>query len=181
MPAIFILPTFENTMSNLPTILSIDLGTHTGWALQHADGQITSGTAHFPLRKGDGNGMRYLRFRSWLKAMLESPEKIDAVYFEAVYRHDGTYAAHVYGGLLSHVSELCERYRIPYFGVPVGTIKLFISGRGNASKEDVIRSLKTIGHNPTDDNEADALALLYFAMHRTGKVHSTNLIKQHGQ
>lgn len=29
------------------TILALDLGTHTGWALQHLDGTITSGTEHF--------------------------------------------------------------------------------------------------------------------------------------
>ena len=26
------------------TILALDLGTHTGWALRHLDGNITSGT-----------------------------------------------------------------------------------------------------------------------------------------
>jgi Holliday junction resolvasome RuvABC endonuclease subunit len=152
-------------MNNLQTILSLDLGTRTGWAL-HKDGHITSGTAHFDCHKQDGIGKRYWHFARWLEAYLRCARKIDAVYFEQVHSHKGTYAAHAYGGFLSQLTALCERYRIPYIGVPVGTIKLFISGKGNASKDDVIASVKALGHDPCDDNEADALALLHLALHK---------------
>jgi Holliday junction resolvasome RuvABC endonuclease subunit len=46
----------------------------------------------------------------------------------------------------------------------VGTIKKFISGKGNANKQQVIDEIKKRGHMPNDDNEADALALLYLAI-----------------
>ena len=36
------------------TILALDLGTHTGWALQHLDGTITSGTEHFKPQRFEG-------------------------------------------------------------------------------------------------------------------------------
>ena len=40
-------------------ILSLDLGTHTGWALRHRDGTTTSGTEHFQPRRFEGGGMRF--------------------------------------------------------------------------------------------------------------------------
>jgi len=48
--------------------------------------------------------------------------------------------------------------------VPVGTIKKHATGKGNAGKEDVIASVTARGHAPVDDNEADALALLHWAI-----------------
>jgi Holliday junction resolvasome RuvABC endonuclease subunit len=47
---------------------------------------------------------------------------------------------------------------------PVGTIKRHVAGKGNADKAAVIAAVKALGYNPADDNEADALALLHWAM-----------------
>ncbi len=52
---------------------------------------------------------------------------------------------------------------IPYQGVPVKTIKRFITARGNASKADVIEEVQGRGFFPIDDNEADALALMFYS------------------
>ena len=54
------------------TILALDLGTHTGWALHQLDGTITSGTEHFTPKRFEGGGMRYLRFKRWLNELLSS-------------------------------------------------------------------------------------------------------------
>jgi len=48
--------------------------------------------------------------------------------------------------------------------VPVGTIKKHATGRGNANKLMMITAMQALGHNPVDDNEADALALLRWAI-----------------
>ena len=48
--------------------------------------------------------------------------------------------------------------------MPVGTIKKHATGKGNAGKGDVIASVTARGHAPVDDNEADALALLHWAI-----------------
>ncbi|WP_208438237.1 crossover junction endodeoxyribonuclease RuvC [Bartonella taylorii] len=143
------------------TILCLDLGTKTGWAICGADGHITSDTEDFQSRRFEGGGMRYLRFKQWLTELKRSVDEIDAVYFEEVRRHVGTDAAHVYGGLLGHLTAWCEQHQIPYEGIPVGTIKKAATGKGNASKEEMIKAVRTKGHNPKDDNEADALAILY--------------------
>jgi Holliday junction resolvasome RuvABC endonuclease subunit len=73
-------------------------------------------------------------------------------------------AAHVYGGLLATLTAWCEHQHIAYRGVPVGTIKRHATGRGHASKALVLDAMRTLGHPVTDANEADALALLHWAI-----------------
>jgi Holliday junction resolvasome RuvABC endonuclease subunit len=149
------------------TILTLDLGTHTGWAVRDKHGAITSGTIHFTPGRYEGGGMRYLRFKRWLTELKATLGGIDAVYFEEVRRHAGVDAAHAYGGFMAHLTAWAEHHAIPYQGVPVGTIKRFITGKGNADKQAVIHAVRQRGHAPTDDNEADALALLHFILNQT--------------
>ncbi|MBV5324571.1 MAG: hypothetical protein J0626_04495 [Rhodospirillaceae bacterium] len=77
-------------------------------------------------------------------------------------------AAHFYGGFLAHLTAWCELKCIPYQGVPVGTIKRHATGKGNAGKEAVISAMRSKGFNPEDDNEADALAILSWAIDTQG-------------
>lgn len=146
------------------TVLALDLGTTTGWALRSADGSISSGTESFKPHRFEGGGMRYLRFKHWLTEVKQTSDGIDAVYFEEVRRHLGVDAAHAYGGFMAHLTAWCEHHQIPYQGVPVGTIKKHATGKGNASKDEMIAAMKSRGHSPSDDNEADALALLHYAL-----------------
>ena len=150
----------------MTTILTLDLGTHTGWALKAPDLTITSGTEHFTPQRFEGGGMRYLRFKRWLTEIKHTSPALDAVYFEEVRRHAGVDAAHAYGGFMAHLTAWCEHHQIPYQGVPVGTIKKHATGKGNAGKADMIGAMQARGHHPTDDNEADALALLYLIINQ---------------
>ncbi|MCX5966937.1 MAG: hypothetical protein NTV57_04680 [Cyanobacteria bacterium] len=152
-------------------VLALDLGTSTGWALQERSGRICSGSQPFRPQRYEGGGMRFLRFQRWLTELSDSGSHsspgqplIDQVVFEEVRRHAGVDAAHAYGGFLGQLGSFCEHHHIPYQGVPVGTIKRFITGKGNASKEAVITAVRGLGHSPVDDNEADALALLHWAI-----------------
>ena len=38
--------------------------------------------------------------------------------------------------------------KIPYRGVPVGTIKRHVTGRGNANKEEVVAAVRAVGFDP---------------------------------
>lgn len=149
-------------------ILALDLGTTTGWALAPQDGVTTSGTASFRPTRYDGGGMRFLRFRNWLEQIRAYAGRIEAVYFEEVRAHAGTDAAHVYGGFLATLTAWCEQQVIPYQGVPVGVIKHFIAGRGNAGKDVVMDAVRGRGFHPADDNEADAIAILLWAIETKG-------------
>ncbi|MCZ2174222.1 MAG: hypothetical protein LC110_06785 [Burkholderiales bacterium] len=146
------------------TILALDLGTTTGWALRGSDGNITSGSESFRPQRFEGGGMRFLRFKRWLTELKAVTGGIDALHFEEVRRHVSTDAAHAYGGFLATLTAWCEHHQIPYQGVPVGTIKKHATGKGNAGKDEVIASVRARGHTPSDDNEADALALLHWAI-----------------
>ena len=153
-----------------PVLLALDLGTLTGWALRPADGCIASGTVSFRPSRYDGGGMRYLRFRAWLDRLAADSGEPRAVHFEEVRRHAGTDAAHIHGGFLATLTAWCEQRAIAYQGVPVGTVKRFIAGRGNADKAAVIAAVRARGYNPADDNEADAIAILLWALHTDGGV-----------
>ena len=145
------------------TILALDLGTQTGWALACRDGSITSGSQFFKPQRFEGGGMRFLRFKRWLTDIKQCNDGIDQVVFEEVRRHIGVDAAHAYGGFMGQLTAWCEHHQIPYQGIPVGTIKKHATGKGNASKDGMVAAVRGRGHNPADDNEADAIALLYLA------------------
>ncbi|WP_250294779.1 crossover junction endodeoxyribonuclease RuvC [Wolbachia endosymbiont of Oedothorax gibbosus] len=143
------------------SILTLDLGKQTGWAI-FTDGVIQSGSESFHGSRFSGGGMHFLNFRRWLNEMRERFLDIEAVYFEEVRRHLGTDAAHCYGGFFAVLAAWCEENNIPYQGVNVKTIKRFIAGNGNASKSEVIEAIREKGFSPRDDNEADALALMFY-------------------
>jgi crossover junction endodeoxyribonuclease RuvC len=159
-------------------VLALDLGTTTGWALsQPTINDISHGSISFKPNRFEGGGMRFLRFSQWLSEVhqavaSQSPQNaFGAVYFEEVRRHLGVDAAHAYGGFLATLTGWCEREGIAYLGVPVGTIKRHATGKGNASKEQVIGAMRAKGHQVSDDNEADALALLHYVLSHGGHHH----------
>ncbi len=148
--------------------LALDLGTTTGWALRGFDGLIVSGTASFRPGRFDGGGMRYLRFTNWLTELDRLSGPIVTIWYEEVRRHAGTDAAHVYGGLMASLTSWGELRGVPYQGVPVGTIKRHATGKGNAPKQAMMDAARARGYSPADDNEADAIAILHWAIETRG-------------
>ena len=154
----------------MKSILALDLATLTGWAVRDRRGIIICGTQSFKPQRFEGGGMRFLRFQRWLNELISpgrSANLVDFIVFEEVRRHLGVDAAHVYGGFMAQLTATCEQRNIPYEGVPVGTIKRHATGKGNASKGLVIAAMRALGHDPSDDNEADALALLHWAIEQS--------------
>jgi Holliday junction resolvasome RuvABC endonuclease subunit len=141
----------------MKTILALDLGTKTGYALHN--GAMVSGVWDLKPGRFEGGGMRFLKFRNMLTQM-HTASPISEVYFEEVRRHAGTDAAHVYGGLMGQLTAWCEERGVPYQGVPVGAIKKSWTGNGAAKKDLMIQTARDHGFTPIDDNEAVALALL---------------------
>jgi len=145
-----------------PVIIALDLGTKLGWSTNKG-GTITSGTENFAPGRFEGGGMRYLRFRRWISSTISIIEPEEIV-FEECRRHIGTDASHAYGAFMGQLTAHCEEHHVPYRGIPVGTIKKHICGRGNANKQAVILAVQKLGFNPADDNEADAIAMLLCAL-----------------
>lgn len=155
-------------MNDKKIILALDLGTTTGWAVHNKEQVIKSGAINLKPNKFEGGGMVFLRFRQWLVDIKNAEDDIDLIYFESVRSHKGVDAAHKYGGFLATLTSFCEHHQIPYLGVPVGTIKKHITGKGNATKYAVIDAVKEKGFAPIDDNEADSLALMDYVLVKYG-------------
>lgn len=140
-------------------LLALDLGTSTGFCLGTQRSNV-SGTQNFKPGRYDGGGIRFVRFRKWLNE-LKAAYPIDHVVYEEVRRHNGTDAAHVYGGLMATLTAWCEENSVPYEGVPVGAIKKWATGKGNADKAAMKQAAVRLGYAPLTDDEADAICLFH--------------------
>jgi crossover junction endodeoxyribonuclease RuvC len=151
------------------TLLALDLGAKLGWALWQ-DGVVTSGTSDLSKsnhKRFEGPGMKFIRFTRLLK---EFPRPT-LVNYEEVRRHLGVDAAHAYGAYQGHLVSYCDGQdpQIPYESIPVATIKARATGKGNASKEEMVTACQTIlNYSPVDDNESDARWLLVIMCETTG-------------
>ena len=151
-------------------ILAIDPGQKMGFAYNVRSGSKptlgrSSTTGMYQLaqdKRWSGAGMPFLRLKRWL-VEKHTEHKFDSIYFEEVRKHTGTDAAHFYGGFVGTLMAFCEEYSIPYESVPVGTIKKHATGNGSAGKDKVIASIREKGYFVEDDNEADAIAIWFFA------------------
>ena len=147
-------------------ILALDLATKCGYAIGRPNAVI-SGVWDFKQGRFAGGGMRYVEFERKLDE-VHAAGAITEVAFEEVRFHNAVDAAHVHGGLLAILTAWCEKRGIPYKGVPVGTIKKFWTGSGNASKERMVEAARLYGYEPQDHNEADALAVLHYRLTEIG-------------
>ena len=117
-------------------VLALDLGTKCGWAVG-GKGVIISGVIDLKPTRFESAGMRFIRLLGFLKTLLEQTP-VALVVVEEVRRDRGTDAAHIYGGLLGAMQAWAEENGVPYTAQPVGTIKKWACGKGNAGKDDVI-------------------------------------------
>lgn len=140
-------------------ILAIDPGTHCGWAIWQEGRILASGTWQLSSRRHEGGGMRLLRFERFLTEALQA---VTLIAYEEVRRHLGTDAAHIYGALTGEIQKQGEVRKIPYYAVPVGTIKKFATGKGNADKATMVAAgAKLWGQElPEDETDARFIALV---------------------
>lgn len=150
------------------TILALDLGTKCGWAalydLSGGEISVESGVWNLQPSKFESAGQRFVKFK---KALHTNSGLWKLVVYEEVRAHVAVDAAHIYGGLMAILQEFCIARGIEYKGVPVGTIKKYATGKGNAKKPDMILAANRLfpSINVLDDNHADALCLLAWATH----------------
>lgn len=145
-------------------ILALDLGTQMGYAIQKSDGDISGGSVSFHTKTNENAAQRWLKFLAWLRETKSAMGTVDAIYFEQVMRHVSTYSAHVYGGFHALLHTWCEHNSIICRPVGVTQIKRYWTGKGNAKKADMIAKALEKGFEPMDDNHADAIAILSFAL-----------------
>lgn len=147
-------------------ILALDLGTSCGWAL--ATGtmpMMESGVQVFDVKRGESPGMRYLRFRRWLEDMTR---QATLVVYEQTH-HRGGAATEVAAGFATRVQEICAANGIQHTTVHSQTLKKWTTGRGNANKAAMVVAVTNRWRLVVDDNEADAIALLHYALTELGQ------------
>lgn len=159
----FDVPTVEIAKDAL-CVLAIDLGTQLGWATRDQCGRIRHGSVSFHARRTDTPGQRWLRFRAHLSELKREVGEFNVAYYEDVKRHLGTDAAQAYGAFESHLQVFCDVNLIRLQAVGVGTIKKSWTGNGSAKKEAMVSEARRRGFRPVDDNAADALAILHYAL-----------------
>lgn len=152
------------------TILALDLGTKTGWALLK-DGVVTQGTWRLATpkevtqQKRDGLDrccdIRFARLQAYLSGLGQ----IDHCYFEDVQFSVSTGQTQLWAGFRTLVILMHPRVQLK--AVPVGTLKKYATGSGNADKDAMKRALvgtvKPEVLEAMDDNAVDAYHLLTMA------------------
>jgi crossover junction endodeoxyribonuclease RuvC len=157
----------------LPSILALDLGTRTGWALQH-DGREESGVQAFDLQRGESPGMRFVRFNAWLREITEpltwaaGDGRVVLIGYEAPH-HRGGAATEVANGFSTRVQEHAARFELNHVAVHSATLKKWVTGTGRAQKHVMIEAVRRRGWIPMGphddqltDDEADAIGLLHY-------------------
>jgi len=138
-------------------ILGIDAATKTGWAFISRSGEIEeSGVQDFAKRRGESNGMLFLKFRKWLSELITTC-KPDLIVYERAH-HRGGAATEICVNLSGRIQELAAANGIEHSIVETTSLKKWATGKGGAGKEQMIAAAeKFLGRPPIDDNEADAV------------------------
>lgn len=143
-------------------VLALDLATRTGWALQE-NGRLESGVETFDVKRGESPGMRYVRFRRWLEEVGARADII--VYEQTITPAPGSIAREIASNFAGRIQEYCAVRDIEHSAVWASTLKKWTTGRGNAKKPDMLDAVaRRWGRRVDDDNEADAVALLHYAL-----------------
>ena len=164
-----------------PRILALDLANHFGWACNWLDKQIMPPMDITRVKSGHvrlATKERERLFYEAIQRLLEIHQP-DAVVYEDIKRSPGTAQAHSFGGYRAIMNLACQWYKIETVGVGVGEWKKHLCGKGYGNckkpkKSDMfeyqpIIALRERGYPVTDDNEADAIGILLYAL-ETGVV-----------
>jgi Holliday junction resolvasome RuvABC endonuclease subunit len=136
-------------------IVFFDTSQSTGWAVADGGRIVESGVQSFAKRRGESNGLVFLRFRKWLYDFIEitGPDVIG--YERAHFRGAGT---ELLAGLQTRVQEAIAEFCLVPAPLHTAEIKRFATGRGNAPKADMVAAaVPVLGRDPVTDDEADAV------------------------
>lgn len=142
-------------------ILALDISLRTGFAYGAEADNIRFGMRGFTAVEPD-NAVRGRMFRQWLCELMTEIEPQELVIEKGFYRYGGP--TELLWGLIWEAHRAAELRNIPRREVSPLSIKKFICGNHRAKKPEVMAAVKARGFNVLDDNAADAVSLLLFAM-----------------
>lgn len=138
-------------------VMGLDLGLRTGWAILDAAGiRLHSGVLRFNAYPNPIIRARFVRDR--LTTLIAARGRdVTHVGYEMVRRHEGTQAAHVYGGLQWAVLSAMWQHQASLTALEVAEAKRTATGKGNADKDAMLAAARRRWGDVADHNEADAL------------------------
>ena len=147
-------------------ILALDLATRLGWAYGSArEGDPVSGYWDLP-KTGDDIGPFAKAFDEWLRSMITEAQP-HVICFEApmpTQAGRSTLTTTIkLQGLCWHCEYVASCVGVPARQVPAATWKKVFTGSGAAKKPDVIKAAFSRGLRVSDNNQADALGVWFFA------------------
>ena len=144
-------------------ILAIDFATTTGFAF--GDGQaMHSGFVCFKAKGKQSKDQRLISFRNWLH---DHARDVDGIAYEAVRSMKSANAVVALAEMQSVLKMFALEHDIPLFPYSASQIKKHITGKGNASKDDVIEAVNArFNLSIKDNNEADSIAILSLHNHQ---------------
>lgn len=138
-------------------ILALDIAKRTGYAYNNGK-TVYSGFVDFST---DKNNLRTDTFYKFFEKIVED-HSIEQIAIEEVTFVSNRYAYKSFVEFANEVERLSIKYNVKVFKYNVREVKKTFTGRGNANKQMMMNtaSLK-LGRNIIDDNEADAIGVLY--------------------
>ena len=148
-------------------ILGIDPGLKCGWSIIDAETNLVtdSGVEDFSKKRGESNGLVFLRFRKWLERMVDfAGPRLQLIVYEQAH-HRGGYATELGVGLMTRIQEVAAVHKIHYASVHTATLKKWATGHGHADKELMMKeSVRYLGREPVSDDEADSVLIAFWGM-----------------
>ncbi|WP_277496583.1 crossover junction endodeoxyribonuclease RuvC [Elizabethkingia anophelis] len=140
-------------------ILALDIATTSGYSSSTGE----SGTFNCSFKKGESGSIRLLRFRNKVNELLDLIKPEVVAYERSAGRN--THSIKTQSEMIGVLTLMLEDRNIQYASYSPSEVKKFFTGKGNASKEDMIKTAKKkyTEIEILDDNHADALAILELA------------------
>lgn len=140
------------------TILAFDISTKCGWAGVDDAGSVHHGTFIAPKER------RFMEFYNFTRSKVLR-------FRPAIIAYEGQFFSGHGSDLLMQLSGIvrlvADQHEAAVFdGLKPNAIKKAFTGKGNASKEQIIARCHELGLRPCDDNAADAIALLTVCMNK---------------
>ena len=144
-------------------ILALDLGTFTGYAVGGDDLPPRSGVLNLKDIEGDHAGAKFLRLLHHLDRLHKQYEFTE-IYYEHVGYVKFAKASQMWGGFQAYLYGWAMLNKVPAYHVEISTLKKFATDNGNANKDMMVAAAVKKGWPVSDDNEADALWILEYAI-----------------
>lgn len=140
-------------------ILALDIATTSGYSSSTGE----SGTFNCSFKKGESGSIRLLRFRNKVNELLDLIQPEIVAYERSAGRN--THSIKTQSEMIGVLTIMLEDRNIQYASYSPSEVKKFFTGKGNASKDDMVKTAKKKFPEIEiiDDNHADSLAILELA------------------